>query len=84
MKEVFTASSRDLGDSTSFFMNPFVGDAGMRMSSTDLDANYSIGAPIQVCPLYENGLRAHYGQSVRENWDESANVWRVRGRGKEE
>lgn len=41
----------------------------------DLGAIHKIGAPIQVYPLYENGFRAHRGQSVRENHEESAKLY---------
>ena len=36
---------------------------------------HSIGTPIQVYPLYENGLRAHLGQSISENNQESAQLY---------
>lgn len=31
-----------------------------------------MGAPIHIYPLYENGFRAHRGQSIEENHQESA------------
>ncbi|KAG9846652.1 hypothetical protein KCU98_g7347, partial [Aureobasidium melanogenum] len=38
-------------------------------------AKHMIGAPIQVYPLYENGLRAQRGQSLQDNNIESANLY---------
>ena len=43
--------------------------------STDLGATHSIGAPIYVYPLYENGFRALRGQSLAENNEESAELY---------
>lgn len=40
-----------------------------------LGAKHGIGAPIHVYPLYENGFRAHRGQSIEENWRESAELY---------
>jgi hypothetical protein len=40
----------------------------------DLGSKHGIGNPIQIYPLYENGFRAARGQSVGENWEESARV----------
>jgi len=34
-----------------------------------------VGLPIHVYPLYENGLRAHRGQSILENNKESAKLY---------
>ncbi|KAL1960291.1 hypothetical protein VTO42DRAFT_8251 [Malbranchea cinnamomea] len=36
---------------------------------------HSIGLPIHVYPLYENGFRAHRGQSIAENNKESARLY---------
>jgi hypothetical protein len=41
----------------------------------DLGAIHGIGAPIHVYPLLENGFRAHRKQSIRENNDESAELY---------
>ncbi|RFU25534.1 hypothetical protein B7463_g10817, partial [Scytalidium lignicola] len=41
----------------------------------NLGAKHSIGAPIHVYPLYENGFRAHRGQSIEENNKESARLY---------
>ncbi|KAJ5805350.1 hypothetical protein N7474_011237 [Penicillium riverlandense] len=38
----------------------------------DLGGIHSVGSPIHVYPLYEHGFRAHRGQSVSENHEESA------------
>ena len=43
--------------------------------SADLGAIHKIGAPIHVYPLYENAFRAHRGQSLRSNNDESAKLY---------
>lgn len=37
---------------------------------------HGIGMPIQVYPLYENGLRAHLGQSLAANHAESAELYK--------
>ncbi|TVY26586.1 hypothetical protein LHYA1_G004532 [Lachnellula hyalina] len=36
---------------------------------------HSLGLPIQIYPLYENGFRAHRGQSISENHQESAQLY---------
>lgn len=36
---------------------------------------HGIGLPIHVYPLYENGFRAHRGQSITENNKESAHLY---------
>lgn len=41
----------------------------------DLGAIHEIGAPIHVYPLYENAFRAHRGQSIKENNEESAKLY---------
>ncbi|KAJ5599039.1 Thiolase [Penicillium hetheringtonii] len=38
----------------------------------DIGGIHSVGAPIHIYPLYENGFRAHRGQSIEENHQESA------------
>jgi len=42
---------------------------------TDIGAIHSIGAPIHVYPLFENGFRAYRGQSIADNHDESAQMY---------
>ena len=34
-----------------------------------------MGAPIHIYPLYENGFRAHRGQSIADNHDESTTLY---------
>jgi len=41
----------------------------------DLGSLHSIGAPITVYPLFENGFRAHRGQSIQQNNEESARLY---------
>ena len=36
---------------------------------------HSIGAPIHVYPLFENGFRAYRGQSIADNHEESAQMY---------
>ncbi|EHY57825.1 hypothetical protein ABEF92_004348 [Exophiala dermatitidis] len=49
--------------------------ATTRDRGKNLGATYNIGAPIQIYPLFENGFRAHRGQSIAENHDESAQLY---------
>lgn len=46
-----------------------------RELSPSLGAIHSIGAPIHVYPLFENGFRAHRGQSIQQNNNESAQMY---------
>ncbi|RAQ49339.1 thiolase [Aspergillus flavus] len=46
-----------------------------RFKKDDLNGIHSIGLPIQVYPMYENGFRAHRGQSLAENHIESASLY---------
>ncbi|KAL1870209.1 hypothetical protein Daus18300_005274 [Diaporthe australafricana] len=41
----------------------------------DIGGMHSIGAPIHIYPLYENAFRAHRGQTLKENNDESAALY---------
>ena len=41
----------------------------------DLGSKHHIGNPIHIYPLYENGFRAHMGQSLAENHSESARMY---------
>lgn len=41
----------------------------------DVGTLHSIGLPIHIYPLYENGFRAHRGQSVQDNHLESAKLY---------
>jgi len=36
---------------------------------------HSIGLPVHVYPLYENGFRAYHGQSINQNDAESAHMY---------
>ncbi|KAF1840584.1 uncharacterized protein K460DRAFT_421519 [Cucurbitaria berberidis CBS 394.84] len=49
---------------------PTGGDLG-----TNLGAIHQIGTPVHVYPLYENAFRAHQGQSLKENHEESAKLY---------
>lgn len=40
-----------------------------------IGAVHSIGLPIHVYPLYESAFRAHQGQSIQENNEESARMY---------
>ncbi|KAH7076700.1 hypothetical protein BKA63DRAFT_510550 [Paraphoma chrysanthemicola] len=41
----------------------------------NLGAIHQIGAPIHVYPLYENAFRAHRGQGLQENHEESSKLY---------
>lgn len=69
---VFTPTGRDLGSS----MNSSISTLWQALTSNqDLGAIHDIGAPIHVYPLYENAFRAHRGQSIKENNEESAKLY---------
>ncbi|KAK6359269.1 hypothetical protein TWF696_000432 [Orbilia brochopaga] len=42
---------------------------------SDIGALHDIGAPIHIYPLYENGFRAHRGQTIADNNRESARLY---------
>ncbi|KAF2201778.1 hypothetical protein GQ43DRAFT_462919 [Delitschia confertaspora ATCC 74209] len=46
-----------------------------RDMGSNLGAIHQVGAPIHVYPLYENAFRAHRRQSVKENHEESVNLY---------
>ncbi|KAF2723013.1 hypothetical protein K431DRAFT_265670 [Polychaeton citri CBS 116435] len=46
-----------------------------RRLDESLGSRHGIGAPIHVYPLYENGFRAHNGQSITGNHDQSAELY---------
>lgn len=50
-------------------------NASSTHQATDLGAIHQIGAPIHVYPLYENAFRAHHGQSLKANHQESAKLY---------
>jgi hypothetical protein len=71
---VFSPTSRSLGSSTigkTLWTKPSLTSYGY----IDLGAIHSIGAPIHVYPLYENGFRAHRRQSILQNNQESARLY---------
>lgn len=72
MDSVFTPTGRDLGNST---ISSLWQKLSATHTETDLGAIHQIGAPIHVYPLYENGFRAHRGQSVKANHEESAKLY---------
>jgi hypothetical protein len=69
---VFTPTGRDLGNSS---ISSLWQTLSSTHESTDLGAIHQIGAPIHVYPLYENAFRAHRGQSLRANHEESARLY---------
>jgi len=68
---VFTPTGRDLGNGTISTLWQTLSTH----SSTDLGAIHKIGAPIHIYPLYENAFRAHRGQSLKANNEESATLY---------
>lgn len=46
-----------------------------KLEKGDIGGAHSIGSPIHVYPLYENGFRAHRGQPISQNHDESAELY---------
>lgn len=40
-----------------------------------IGATHAIGLPIHVYALYENSFRAHHGQSIEQNNEESAQLY---------
>ena len=46
-----------------------------KRDSIGIGAAHSIGLPIHVYPLYENGFRAHRGQTIEQNNKESARLY---------
>ncbi|KAK5219841.1 hypothetical protein LTR47_011356 [Exophiala xenobiotica] len=71
----FSPSTRELQQSMS---NP-IPVAGMDLTTNlflkGLGGTHNIGAPIHVYPLFENGFRAHRGQSIQQNTQESAELY---------
>lgn len=41
----------------------------------DVGGRHAFGAPVQIYPLYENGFRAHRGQSIADNHHESTKLY---------
>lgn len=79
-KTISVSDTAALGDSES---NPFKPEqirgllpSGQKLKkATDTGAKHEIGLPIHVYPLYENATRAHRGQSLKENHEESAELY---------
>jgi len=69
---VFTPTGRDLGNST---ISSLWQALSTTHPETDLGAIHQIGAPIHVYPLYENAYRAHRGQSLKQNHEESVKLY---------
>ena len=45
------------------------------ISRIGIGKRHTVGLPIHVYPFYENALRAHRGQSLAENSNESAELY---------
>jgi hypothetical protein len=69
---VFTPTGRDLGNSS---ISSLWQTLSSTHGTTDLGAIHQIGAPIHIYPLYENAFRAHRGQSLKANHEESAKLY---------
>lgn len=41
----------------------------------DVGGRHAFGAPVHIYPLYENGFRAHRGQSIADNHHESTKLY---------
>ncbi|KIW76713.1 hypothetical protein Z517_09157 [Fonsecaea pedrosoi CBS 271.37] len=52
-----------------------VEDPTTRELQKNVAGRHQIGAPIQGYPLFENGFRAHRGQTILDNFQESANLY---------
>ncbi|CAG7940051.1 unnamed protein product [Penicillium nalgiovense] len=52
-----------------------VSDPTARRLADDVAGLHGIGTPMQGYPLFENGFRAHRGQSIPQNIDESAKLY---------
>jgi len=46
-----------------------------RVAEDNIGTRHSVGAPIHVYPLYENGFRAYRGQSIADNHVESTKLY---------
>ena len=77
-KTVSVSDTSALGDSESKPPKPAhipLPSAQKLKIATDTGAKHEIGLPIHVYPLYENATRAHRGQSIKENHEESAELY---------
>ncbi|KAK5950717.1 hypothetical protein OHC33_008099 [Knufia fluminis] len=69
---VFSPTGRDLPEGS---VNAMVGQAWAADNTGGLGNIHDIGAPIHIYPLFENGFRAHRGQSIADNNKESAKLY---------
>lgn len=69
---VFSATDRELPEGS---VRINVGRSWAADNTGGLGRTHQIGAPIHIYPLFENGFRAHRGQSITENNDESAKLY---------
>lgn len=79
-KTVSVSDTSALGDSESKPLKPEqirgLLPSGQKLKvATDTGAKHEIGLPIHVYPLYENATRAHRGQTLKENHEESAQLY---------
>lgn len=72
VESVFSPSNRELPQGS---VNAMLGQSWAADNTGGIGKIHNIGAPIQVYPLYENGFRAHRGQSIAENNTESAKLY---------
>jgi hypothetical protein len=72
---VFSPTNRELGSSMIGKVPWTKLGLTRHLGYIDLGAVHSIGAPIHVYPLYENGFRAYRGQSIQQNNTESAQLY---------
>ena len=79
LTQVFKATGRDRGTRET---NPSPKAFGLcqevfidKCIEPDLGQVQGITDPIQIYPLYENGFRAHRGQTLSDNTDESAQLY---------
>lgn len=70
-KTVSVSDTSALGDSK----HKLLPSAQKLKVATDTGAKHEIGLPIHVYPLYENATRAQRKQSLKENHDESAELY---------
>lgn len=47
----------------------------LRGSADPINLRYGAVTPIEIYPLFENGMRAYWGQSLSEGQAESAEIW---------
>ena len=74
VESVFSPTSCDLGNSTTH-LSLLQGYLHRAHFSLGLGAAHQVGTPIHVYALYENAFRAHYGQSMQANHEESARLY---------